>query len=130
MLENKKLAVPLTALIVILFGLLIYYFATPNGLRDLNERQERFTIADNETKYATKKMVEDTARSMIVSYQGDKLYWEQYKESTNIKEQEWAGQAKFRANKTAISYNEYVLKNSRVWDNNIPNDIMEKLPIL
>ena len=130
MLDDKRLVVPITVFIVVVVGLFIYYFATPGGRRDLNVRQEQFIVADNETKYTTKKMVEDTARSMIVSYQGDKLYWEQYKDSTNAKEQEWAGQAKFRANKTAILFNEYVLKNSRVWDNNIPKDISEKLPIL
>lgn len=130
MLENKKVATMLGIVIIVVVGLFIYYFATPDGRRDLNERSEAFAIADNETKYETKKLVEDTARSMIVSYESDKLYWEQYKDSDNAKEKEWAGQAKFRANKTAVSYNEYVLKNSRVWDGNIPKDIMEKLPIL
>lgn len=35
-----------------------------------------------------------------------------------------------RANKTAASYNEYILKNSYVWDGNIPQDIKESLPYL
>lgn len=128
--ENKKLAYPLIALITIAFCVLIYYFATPNGRRDLNQRQEQFIVADNETKYETKKTVEDTARSMVASYEADKLYWEQYKDSDSKKEREWAGQSKFRANKTAVLYNEYILKNSRVWDNNIPNDIHKELEII
>ena len=41
--------------------------------------------------------------------------------------QSWAEQAKMRANITAASYNEYILKNSFVWDGNIPKDISEKL---
>ena len=40
------------------------------------------------------------------------------------------GMGYITANKTAVLYNEYVLKNSRVWDGNIPKDIMEKLPII
>lgn len=130
MLENKKLAYPLIVLITIAFCLLIYYFATPGGRRELNQRQERFIVADNESKYETKKIVEDTVRSMVVSYEADRLYWEQYKDSDNMKEREWAGQAKFRANKTAVLYNEYVLKNSRVWDGNIPKDIFKELEII
>ena len=33
-----------------------------------------------------------------------------------------------RANKTANSYNEYVLKNSYVWNGNVPIDIANYLP--
>lgn len=119
-----------SVIIVILVGLLIFYFATPSGRKSMNRREEAFIEADNETKYATKKAVEDTARTMIVSYMTDKLYWEQYKTSENANEREWAGQARFRANKTAVSYNEYILKNSRVWEGNIPKDIMKELPII
>lgn len=32
-----------------------------------------------------------------------------------------------RANKTTASYNEYILKNSFVWENNIPSDIYSSL---
>lgn len=35
-----------------------------------------------------------------------------------------------RANKTAASYNEYILKNSYVLDVNVPSDIDMKLEIL
>lgn len=42
----------------------------------------------------------------------------------------WAEQAKMRANKTAASYNEYVLKNSFVWNGNVPADIRTSLPYL
>ena len=83
--------------------------------------------ADDSTRYETRKNVEDTCRSMISSYTSDKLTWEQYKDSDNNEKQSWAEQAKMRANKTASSYNEYILKNSFVWDENIPKDIREKL---
>lgn len=39
-------------------------------------------------------------------------------------------QAKIRANSTAISYNEYILKNSFLWADNIPEDIKSKLEII
>ena len=64
---------------------------------------------------------------MISSYTYDKLTWEQYKDSDSSEKQSWAEQAKMRANKTAASYNEYVLKNSFVWDGNVPEDIEKSL---
>ena len=38
--------------------------------------------------------------------------------------------AKIRANSTAISYNEYILKNSFLWADNVPSDIKSKLEII
>lgn len=85
---------------------------------------------DDATNYETIKKVEDTCRSMIASYESDKLTYEQYKDSTNEEKQSWAEQAKMRANTTASSYNNYILKNSFVWNDNIPSDIRMKLPYL
>ena len=64
---------------------------------------------------------------MISSYESDKLTYEQYKDSESEEKQSWAEQAKMRANKTASTYNYYVLKNSYVWSGNIPADILEEL---
>lgn len=86
--------------------------------------------ADNATNYYTKKQVEDTCRSMVSSYNSDKLVYEQFKDSENEEKQSWAEQAKIRANKTAVTYNEYILKNSYVWDNNIPEDIDTQLEVI
>ena len=85
---------------------------------------------DDATNYKTIKKVEDTCRSMIASYESDKLTYEQYKDSTNEEKQSWAEQAKMRANKTASSYNNYILKNSFVWNGNVPADIKMELPYL
>lgn len=85
---------------------------------------------DDSTRYETIKEVEDTCRTMISSYEADKLTWEQYKDSDNEEKQSWAEQAKMRANKTASIYNNYILKNSFVWDGNIPNDIRSELKVL
>lgn len=85
---------------------------------------------DDATNYETKKKVEDTCRAMISSYESDKLTYMQYKDSDNEEKQSWAEQAKMRANKTASSYNNYVLENSFVWSGNVPGDIKAELGYL
>ena len=82
------------------------------------------------TSYDTMKKVEDTCRSMIASYKTDKATYDMYKKSDNPEKQSWAEQAKMRANKTANTYNEYILKNSYVWEGNIPEDIDRSLQII
>lgn len=85
---------------------------------------------DDVTNYDTIKKVEDTCRAMISSYEADKLTYEQYKSSDNEEKQSWAEQAKMRANKTAATYNNYLLENSFVWKDNIPVDIKDRLDYL
>lgn len=85
---------------------------------------------EDRTSYDTRKKVEDTCRSMIASYKTDKATYDMYKDSTSEEKQSWAEQAKMRANKTANTYNEYILKNSFVWEGNIPEDIESKLQII
>lgn len=85
---------------------------------------------DDSTNYNTIKKVEDSCRAMISSYTSDKLTWQQYKNSESEEQRSWAEQAKMRANKTAASYNEYILKNSFVWQGNIPQDIAQRLEYL
>lgn len=85
---------------------------------------------DDATNYETKKKVEDTCRAMISSYESDKLTFEQYKDSDNEEKQSWAEQAKMRANKTAATYNNYILENEFVWSGNVPADITNELPYI
>lgn len=85
---------------------------------------------EDRTNYDTMKKVEDTCRSMIASYKTDKATYDMYKDSDNEEKQSWAEQAKMRANKTANTYNEYILKNSYVWEGNIPEDIDRSLLII
>lgn len=82
------------------------------------------------TTYETRKEVEDTCRASIASYNTDKATYEQYKDSESELERSWASSAKMRANKTANVYNEYILKNSFVFEGNIPNDIYKELEII
>ena len=85
---------------------------------------------EDRTSYDTRKKVEDTCRSMIASYKTDKATYEMYKTSDNEEKQSWAEQAKMRANKTANTYNEYILKNRFVFEGNILQDIETKLMII
>jgi hypothetical protein len=85
---------------------------------------------DDATRYETIKKVEDSCRAMISSYESDRLVYEQYRDSDNAEKQSWAEQAKMRANKTAATYNNYVLENSFVWSGNVPDDIRRELEYL
>lgn len=127
----KKLgAVIISIILVAVVGLPIFFEATPTGKAMWNNWFHAVQKADDDTNYQTKKKVEDTCRAMIASYNADKLTYEQYKDSDNEEKQSWAEQAKMRANKTASTYNNYILENTYVWQNNVPNDIYRELPYL
>lgn len=111
--------------LILLFG--VGYAISPSVRELINGVKHDVQKADDSTNYKTIKKVEDTCRAMISSYEADKLTYEQYKNSTNKEKTEWAEQAKMRANKTAASYNNYVLKNNYVWSGNVPKDIYTKL---
>lgn len=124
--EERTIKIIIASVLIVL-GLILFFTITPTGRSIWNKNMYEVQKADDSTRYETRKHIEDTCRSMISSYTSDKLTWEQYKDSDNNEKQSWAEQAKMRANKTASSYNEYILKNSFVWDGNIPKDIREKL---
>ena len=60
-------------------------------------------------------------------YENIKYAAAQYKDSADKTQAELANNAKIRANNTANTYNNYILKNSYVWKDNIPSDIKTKL---
>ena len=126
---NKAGTIIVAIISVILIGAIIFFGFTPGGRSVWNSYTHSLEKAD-ENQYETKKQVEDTARSMIASYKSDVATYEQYKDSDNEEKQSWAEQAKMRANRTANSYNEYILKNSYMWEDNIPSDIDYSLPIV
>lgn len=105
----------------------LFFAVTPSGRATWNNWFHDVQKADDATNYETRKQVEDTCRAMISSYNSDKFTYEQYKDSDNEEKQGWAEQAKMRANKTASTYNNYILKNSYVWRDNIPADIYMNL---
>lgn len=120
------LKITLSILLILLFitiSLSIFFNATPTGKAMWNNWFHNVEKADDNTSYENRKKVEDACRSMIASYNSDKLIYEQYKDSENEQKQSWAEQAKMRANKTASTYNNYIRENSYIWENNVPNDI-------
>ena len=126
---NKILGILGAGLIFVFVGFTIFSM-TPAGVAFFNNWNYDLQKVDDVTNYDTLKEVEDTCRAMITSYESDKLIYEQYKNSTDEDEQTWAQQAKIRANKTATSYNNYILKNNYIWKNNIPLDIKTELKII
>lgn len=126
---DKKTRVALAALLVAA-ALAAGYFLTPSGRATWNLWFGVVQKADDATSYETRKKVEDTCRAMVSSYEGDRLTWEQYRDSEDREKQGWAEQAKMRANKTAATYNNYILENSYVWSGNVPDDIREELEYL
>lgn len=126
--KNILVYITTIGLIIILLvgGVFLGWFGTwfGNKVNYVNKK------IDDATNYTTIKKVEDTCRSMIASYKTDKSTYELYIASENEEKQSWAEQAKMRANKTANTYNEYILKNSFVWQGNVPSDIDISLQLI
>lgn len=126
MVSNKAIA----AIAAVCIGLFLFFAVNPLGVMSWNSWFGLVQKADDATNYETLKQVEDTCRSMIASYEADRLTYEQYKNSEDDEQQSWAEQAKTRANRTASTYNNYILENSYVWSGNVPNDIDSELDYL
>lgn len=131
MTKSEKLIALIVAIVLIAgIGFGIFFGATHVGKATWNLWFGSIQKVDDATNYETLKKVEDTCRAMIASYETDRLTWEQYKSSNDEEKVGWAEQAKMRANKTAAGYNNYILENSYVWRNNVPEDIRSELPYL
>lgn len=128
--SEKKTAIVIAFLFVIALSFGIWISFSPVGRGAWNLWMGAVQKVDDSTSYRTRKQVEDTCRAMVASYEADKLTYQQYKDSENAEKQSWAEQAKMRANKTAATYNNYILENSFVWIGNVPVDIKDELPYL
>lgn len=124
----KVLKVFFIAIVSILIAAAIFFTFVPAGRTMWNNYTHSLEKAD-EVDYETKKQVEDTARAMISSYNADVATYKAYKDSANADEQSYATQAKLRAIRTATTYNDYILKNSYVWKDNVPSDIYYSLEV-
>ena len=124
---NNKAGIAIASICI---GLLLFFVANPSGVMAWNSWFGLVQKADDTTSYETLKKVEDTCRAMISSYESDRMTYEQYRESDDSEERSWAEQAKMRANRTASTYNNYILENSYVWEGNVPQDIDNQLDYL
>jgi len=114
----------------VLLIVLLFVLWNPIGRGIWNVNQYAVQKVDDATRYSTRKKVEDSCRAMIASYTSDKLKYEQYATSDSAEQRSWGEQAKMRANQTAASYNEFIMKNSFVFEGNIPKDICTELEYL
>lgn len=128
--DNGTLKVLIISITVGLVCLMLGLMFVPSVRAAFNINQYQMHKVDDSTRYATRKRVEDEARSLVASYNNDKLRYEQYKTSTDKTQLEWAEQAKMRANQSATIFNEFILKNSFVFEGNIPADINYQLQLL
>lgn len=127
---EKKVTIIVAVILALLIGFGTWVGCTHAGRAAWNLWFGSVQKVDDATNYNTRKKVEDTCRSMISSYEADRLTYEQYKDSENEEKQGWAEQAKMRANKTAATYNNFILENSYVWSGNVPDDIRQELSYL
>ena len=118
----------LTILCTILVLAVVYFGFTTSGREAWHNYWHGINEAD-EVSYKTRKEVEDTARSYIASYNADVAIYEAYKNSENEDMRQYAESARMRAIRTATTYNEFILKNSYVWKDNIPADIFRTLDV-
>lgn len=116
-----------------IIGLLVAAFLpavikyTKTGRGAYNTQMYGVQKVDDATRYATRKDVEDTCRTMVASYKSDVATINVYRKSGK---DEWAEQVVIRANRTAESYNEFVRKNSFVFQGNVPSDIDIELKLI
>lgn len=120
----------IVVLVALLLLAILFFAVTPIGRTIWNNWWHDVEKADDNTSYENRKTVEDTCRAMMTSYKTDVDTYNMYKDSDNEEKLSWAEQARMRANKTANSYNEYMLKNSYVWNGNVPIDIANYLPTI
>jgi len=119
----KKTIVIIATLFILIFGGLLGHYIS-------NKYNYTHKKIDESTSYEVLKEVEGSCRSMISSYEKDKLIYQQNINSADSLDVEMAKAAKMRANNTAIQYNEYILKNSYIWKDNVPKDIRTELEII
>lgn len=124
-----------TFLLTLLIGFVLFVTFTPMGRAMMNEYGFMMERVDEEIDYDNRKMVEDTARSMIATHDSAFMEYETYrtfceKETYDENKCERALSARTSANKTASTYNNYMLKNKYLFKGNMPFDIFYELPFI
>lgn len=125
---NKTWTIVFSVVVTIWVLAFVFFTFVPAGREMWNNYTHSLEKAD-EVDYETRKKVEDTARAMIANYNADVATYNAFNDSEIEPEREYATQAKLRAIRTATSYNDYILKNNYVWEDNIPSDIDYSLEV-
>lgn len=125
--NGEKWSIRILAVILVLA---LMYAISPAVRGIFNRNQYEVQKVDDITNYATLKKIEDTALNLITNYASDKLFYEQYINSTVEEERSWAVQAKMRANRTVAMYNIYITENHYLWKDGLPDNLKVKLPLV
>lgn len=96
-------------------------------LKAENKYEATLKDIDYNTNYDSVREIEETLRSFMASYEADKIIYETNKNATDKESIALANAARSRANRTAATYNQFYLKNSYIWEDNIPADIRSQL---
>lgn len=127
--DESTLGCFLFSLLIVIICIVVIVSEIPEYKKIENDHYYEVEKADENT-YENRKKVEDTCRAYIASYEADCITWLTCSDSGNKMDLMTANAAKIRANRTAAVYNEYFLKNSFVWEGNIPEDIKAELEYL
>lgn len=145
---GKIMCVVLILLVLVALAFGIFVSCTPQGVEFWNNYKSSLEFVNDNTKYENRKKVEDSCRAMMATYKRDKIEYENnkklYEENKKLFEdtgiESYLQQAtdymnlatgyRQQANNTVSTYNEYVLKNKSVWEDNVPADIDTELQYL
>ena len=125
--SGLAVALALIGAILLVVGAIAF---EPAMIRFENWRSFRNQVAHDQTDYNTLRRVEDQARAMLATWHGDVAQFEAFRDSTDSHERSIANAALIRANRTASTFNNFILTNSFVWAYGVPDDIAEELPLI
>ena len=114
-------------LMLLFLTILVWLCITPKGIETANEYEATLKDVDYNTDYDSVRKIEETLRSYVASYEADRIIYEINKDIDNKESIALANAARSRANRTAATYNQFYLKNSYIWNDNIPDDIKPEL---
>ena len=120
----------ITVLCLVVLGAALYFTLCPKGVETKNEYEAMLKDVDYNTNYDSVRQIEETLRSYAASYEADRITYETNKDATDKESIALAKAARSRANRTAATYNQFYLKNSYIWEDNIPADIRAELEYL
>jgi len=121
----------LLIIFLLIMGVLtVWLVHTKSGVKANNEYEAGLKDTDYNTDYDSMRQIEETLRSYIASYEADKVIYETNCDLNTKESIALANAARSRANRTAATYNQFYLKNSYIWKDNIPADICAELEYL